>query len=289
MRLVTFQNSDSPRVGALVNGDAQVVDLAAVDPQIPADMLDLLAGGDALMDRARQAVANAGADQRLDAASVKFLAPVPRPGKIICIGLNYRDHAAETGQAVPDYPTVFAKYANVVVGPGDAIVLPKVTEEIDYEAELAFVIGRRAKDVTEAEALRYVAGYTPFNDVSARDYQRRTSQWTMGKTFDTFGPMGPALVTADEIGDPHTLDIRLSIDGEVLQSSNTRHLIFGVGDLIAYLSAVMTLEPGDVVSTGTPSGVGAARQPKRWLQAGERVRVEIARLGVLENPVVAAQ
>jgi len=288
MRLVTFQNSGSPRVGALVNGDAQVVDLAAADPQIPADMLGVLAGGEALMARAQQAAQEAGSTQRLDAASVRLLAPVPRPGKIICIGLNYRDHAAETGQAVPDYPTVFAKYANVVVGPGEAIVLPKVTEEIDYEAELAVVIGRRAKDVPEAEALRYVAGYTPFNDVSARDYQRRTSQWTVGKTFDTFGPMGPALVTADEIGDPHTLDIQLSIGGEVLQSSNTRHLIFRVEELIAYLSAVMTLEPGDVISTGTPSGVGAARSPKRWLRAGERVRVEIDRLGALENPVVAA-
>jgi 2-keto-4-pentenoate hydratase/2-oxohepta-3-ene-1,7-dioic acid hydratase in catechol pathway len=150
------------------------------------------------------------------------------------------------------------------------------------------VIGRRARDVAEGDALGYVAGYAPFNDVSARDYQMRTSQWTIGKTFDTFGPIGPAIVTADEVGDPHTLDISLSIGGEVLQSSNTRHLIFSIPQIVAYLSAVMTLEPGDVIATGTPAGVGAARSPKRWLRPGETVRVEIARLGALENPVAAA-
>ena len=290
MKLVTFEEGGTTRSGALVTGadGARVVDLTRVDAQIPADMVALLAGGASMLDRARAAVANAPAAAQLDLAAVKLKAPVPRPGKIICIGLNYHDHAAESNQPVPEYPTVFCKYANVVIGPGDAIVLPAVSDEIDYEAEFAFVIGRTAKNVAEADALDYVAGYVPFNDVSARDYQMRTSQWTMGKTFDTFGPMGAALVTADEIADPHNLDIQLTIDGEVLQSSNTRHLIFSVPQLIADLSAVMTLEPGDLISTGTPAGVGGARTPRRWLRPGETVRVEIEGLGVLENPVVAA-
>ena len=290
MKLVTFEEGGARRTGALATGadGARVVDLTRVDAAIPADMVALLAGGAPMLDRARAAVANAPAAAQLDPAAVKLKAPVPRPGKIICIGLNYHDHAAESNQPVPEFPTVFCKYANVVIGPGDAIVLPTVSDEIDYEAEFAFVIGRTAKNVAEADALDYVAGYVPFNDVSARDYQMRTSQWTMGKTFDTFGPMGPALVTADEIADPHSLDIQLSIDGEVLQSSNTRHLIFSVQQLIADLSAVMTLEPGDLISTGTPAGVGGARTPRRWLRAGETVRVEIEGLGVLENPVIAA-
>jgi len=286
MKLVTFEHEGETRIGALVDGE-RVVDLARVEPRLPKDMLSLLAGGAETLALARSAIANAPAAAQLARSAVTLKAPIPRPGKIICIGLNYRDHAAESNLPLPSFPTVFAKYANVVVGPGEAIVLPKVTAEIDYEGELAFVIGRMAKNVAEADALDYVAGYVPFNDISARDYQMRTSQWTVGKTFDTFGPMGPALVTADEIPDPHNLTISLSIDGEVLQSSNTRHLIFNVPQLIADLSAVMTLEPGDLISTGTPAGVGMARTPKRWLRAGETVRLEIEKLGVLENPVVA--
>jgi acylpyruvate hydrolase len=181
---------------------------------------------------------------------------------------------------------VFSKYTNCVIGPGQAIVLPKLTEQVDYEAELGVVIGKRARHVKEADALNHVAGYVACNDVSARDYQMRVSQWTLGKSFDTFLPMG-ALTTADEIPNPQSLDIRLSINGEVLQHSNTRELVFTVQQLIAILSGVMTLEPGDVISTGTPSGVGAARTPKRWLRAGETVRVEIEKLDVLSNPVVA--
>lgn len=211
---------------------------------------------------------------------------MPKPGKILCIGLNYRDHARESNQPVPEFPTVFAKFANCVIGSGEAIVLPKLTAQVDYEAELGFVIGKRARYVREADALQHVAGYVACNDVSARDYQMRVSQWTLGKSFDTFLPMS-ALTTADEVPDPQALDIRLSIGGEVLQHSNTRELVFTVQQLIAILSSVMTLEPGDVISTGTPSGVGAARTPKRWLRPGETVRVEIDKLGVLSNPVVA--
>ena len=192
----------------------------------------------------------------------------------------------ESNQPVPDHPTVFAKNNNTVVGPGVAIVLPTGTEKVDYVAEFAFVIGRTARNERAADALDYVAGYLPFNDVSARDYRMRTSQWTVGKTFDTFGPMGPALVTSDEIANPHDLDIQLTINSEVLQSSNTSNPIFSINELIADLTSFMTLEPGDLISTGTPSGVGSARKPERWLRAGDVVRVTIEGLGTLENPVV---
>jgi acylpyruvate hydrolase len=289
MRFVTFKHDGASRVGALRsrNGTTVVVDLTHANPNLPASLVGLLEAGEQAHATARDAITSAPATATHDLASVVLQAPIPRPGKIICIGLNYRDHAEESGQPVPDYPTVFAKYANCVIGSGAPIVLPAVTEQVDYEAELAFVIGRRARHVSEAEALTYIAGYLPFNDVSARDVQMRTSQWTLGKTFDTFGPMGPALVTSDEISDPHNLTIRLMIGNELLQESNTRHLIFSIPHLIAYLSQVMTLEPGDVIATGTPAGVGMARSPQRFLRPGDVVRVEIEGLGTLENPVVA--
>ncbi len=289
MKLVTFEQGGQLRTGAL-RGGAEVVDLNRADSSLPTDMIQLLAGGDEMLASAAQVVTNPPQSAVLALDAVTLKAPIPRPGKIICIGLNYRDHAAESGQQVPDYPTVFTKYANTVIGPGEAIVLPRVSNQVDYEVELGVVIGRRAKHVREVDALEYVAGYLPFHDVSARDYQHRTSQWTLGKSFDTFAPMGPALVTRDEVGDPHKLDIQLSIskggeNGEVLQQSNTSNLIFPVHVLIAYLSDVMTLEPGDVIATGTPSGVGAARKPQRFLKPGDVVRIEISGLGVLENPV----
>ena len=290
MHLVTFERDGAHHVGALTQRDGRdtVIDLNQAAPGLPSDMIAFLAGGEVNRTLAAQAIANPPSEAVLDRSAVRLAAPIPRPGKIICIGLNYRDHAAESNAELPAYPTVFAKYASCVIGPGESIVIPRVTSQVDYEGELAVVIGRRARDVAEADALSYVAGYAPFNDISARDYQMRTSQWTIGKTFDTFGPLGPALVTADEIADPHALDIRVSIGDQVLQSSNTKHLIFTIPQLIAYLSSVMTLEPGDVIATGTPAGVGAARKPQRWLLAGEVVRVEIAGLGALENPVAAS-
>lgn len=287
MKLVTFIQNNTQRLGALVerNGSEVVVDLQQADPSLPDSVMALLQGGDALLDAARAALEKAPDANALSA--VKLAAPLTNPGKIICIGLNYSDHAAETGQPIPDYPVVFAKYNNTIVGPGADIVLPKVSQQVDYEAELGFVIGKRCRYVSEADALSYVAGYLAINDVSARDYQNRTSQWSMGKTFDTFAPMGPALVTRDEVPDPHNLSIRLLIGNEVLQDSNTNKLIFNIPQLVAALSEVMTLEPGDVVSTGTPPGVGAARKPPRFLKAGDMVHVEIEKLGTLSNPVVA--
>jgi 2-keto-4-pentenoate hydratase/2-oxohepta-3-ene-1,7-dioic acid hydratase in catechol pathway len=290
MHLVTFTRDGAARLGALAQRGSRnvVIDINQAAPGLPNDMIAFLAGGAANHALAVQALANPPTEAVLDRGAVQLGAPIPRPGKVICIGLNYRDHAAESNAELPAYPTVFAKYASCIIGPGESIVIPRVTSQVDYEGELAVIIGRRARDVAEADALSYVAGYAPFNDVSARDYQHRTSQWTIGKTFDTFGPLGPALVTADEIPDPHTLDIRVSIGDDVLQSSNTKHLIFTVPQLIAYLTSVMTLEPGDVIATGTPAGVGAARKPPRWLVPGDVVRVEIDGLGTLENPVVAS-
>lgn len=287
MKLITFAYQGSTRIGALVTRDGQerVVDFSQSAAALPQDMLELLANGAPALEAANAATASATAT--LPLASVRLLPPVPRPGKIICIGLNYRDHARETGQPIPQYPIVFSKYANTVIAHGDDIVLPRVTDQVDYEAELGFVIGRRARYVKAADAMEYVAGYLPINDVSARDYQTRISQWTMGKTFDTFAPMGPALVTRDEVPDPGNLRISLSIDGETLQDSNTNELIFGIPQLVEALSEVMTLEPGDVVSTGTPPGVGMARTPQRYLRPGERVSVSIEGVGTLTNRVVA--
>lgn len=286
MKLVTFVHNGNTRIGALVSKDGQdrVVDFQKADPSLPTDMLAFLQGGAAAHAAAQKAID--GATESLAVSTVKILAPIPRPGKIICIGLNYSDHAAETGQPIPKYPIVFSKYANTVIATGEAIVLPRVTNEVDYEAELGFVIGKTARYVSAADALDYVAGYMPINDVSARDYQTRISQWTMGKTFDTFAPMGPALVTSDEVGDAGNLKISLSINGEVLQDSNTNQLIFGIAQLVEALSEVMTLEPGDIVSTGTPPGVGMARNPKRYMKPGDVVDITIEKLGTLSNPVV---
>jgi 2-keto-4-pentenoate hydratase/2-oxohepta-3-ene-1,7-dioic acid hydratase in catechol pathway len=287
MKLITFAHQGSTRIGALVtrNGEDRVVDLTVSTPSLPGDMIALLAGGTAALGAA-SAAANA-ATSAIPLRDVRLLAPIPRPGKIICIGLNYRDHARETGQPIPQYPIVFSKYANTVIAHGDNIVLPRVTDQVDYEAELGFVIGKRARYVKAAEALDYVAGYLPINDVSARDYQTRISQWTMGKTFDTFAPMGPALITRDEVPDAGNLRISLTINGETLQDSNTNELIFGIPQLVEALSEVMTLEPGDVVSTGTPPGVGMARSPQRYLRPGDVVSVSIEGVGTLTNPVVA--
>ena len=224
----------------------------------------------------------------LERASVQLTSPVPRPGKVICIGLNYRDHAIESGMAIPELPTVFAKYSNAVTGPGQPIELPAVSDQVDYEAEFAFVIGKRGKNIPAEKWQEYVFGYTIVHDVSARDYQLATSQWTIGKTFDTFGPFGPELVSKDEIPDPHNLRISLELNGRMLQDSNTSQLIFKIPYLIEYLSKVMTLVPGDVISTGTPPGVGFARKPPIFMKPGDEAVIRIEGIGELRNPVIAA-
>lgn len=270
MRLVTFQVPGRPAEAGIVAGN-EVIGLGR-------DMLSVLAAG---------GVPTAAGGHSHPLSMVRLLAPVPRPPKFICIGLNYRDHAKEAGLEIPGVPAVFSKFSNVVIGPGDPIVLPKVSTRPDYEAEFAFVIGKGGRAIPASRAMEHVFGYTIVNDVSARDYQMATSQWLMGKTFDTFAPMGPWLVTRDEIADPQTLDIALEIGGEILQHSNTREMIFGVADLVEFISSVVTLEPGDIVATGTPAGVGFARKPPRYLKAGDEVVIRIQGLGELRNPVIA--
>jgi 2,4-didehydro-3-deoxy-L-rhamnonate hydrolase len=220
-------------------------------------------------------------------AEVRLLAPVPRPGKIVCVGLNYRDHAKETGQAIPTEPVLFPKFANSVVGPGADVVVPPEAEQVDYEAELAVVIGRRASAVPAADALDHVAGYACANDVSARSLQFRSGQWLLGKAIDTFLPLGPWLVTADEVPDPQALGIRCLVNDELRQDSDTGQMVFGVAELIGFISRTLTLEPGDLLVTGTPSGVGMAADPPRFLAPGDRMRVEIDGLGQLDNTVRA--
>lgn len=293
MRLVTFVYQDRTRLGALVaseDGERQcerIYDLNRLDGGIPAAMIPFLEAGPDVLARAQAAVARALPEDGVVLEQVALKAPVPRPGKIICIGRNYLEHANETGSAAPPYPMIFAKFANTVIGHGESIVVPAAVKQPDYEGELAVVIGRRGREIPEAEALSYVAGYVPLNDVSARDWQMRTSQYTLGKTADTFCPMGPALVTADEVPDVQNLALRTIVNGEVLQEGHTSRMIFSVAYLIHDMSQVMTLEPGDVIATGTPSGVGMARKPPRWLREGDVVRVEVEKLGVLENPVIA--
>lgn len=217
-----------------------------------------------------------------------WFAPVPRPGKLICIGLNYRDHAAESNLPLPKEPVVFSKFTSAIIAPGEPVVIPATSTQVDYEAELAVVIGRRAKQVAASRALDYVFGYTCLNDVSARDFQFADGQWQRGKSCDTFAPMGPTIVTADELRDPHKLPIKLILNGATMQDSNTDQLIFGVPELIEFLSRTITLEPGDVIATGTPSGVGFARKPPVYLKPGDEMIVDIEGIGKLNNPVVAA-
>jgi 2-keto-4-pentenoate hydratase/2-oxohepta-3-ene-1,7-dioic acid hydratase in catechol pathway len=219
---------------------------------------------------------------------VQLHAPIARPAKIIAIGLNYSDHAAETGREIPEKPIVFAKYPNTVIGPGESIRIPPITEQVDYEAELAVVIGRTAKNVSEEEALEYVFGYTNGNDVSSRDLQySEGGQWTRSKSLDTFAPMGPFIATRDEVPDPQNLSIRCILNGEVVQDGTTSKMIFSVAELISFLSKGMTLTPGDVIFTGTPPGVGYVRDPKLFMKPGDEVTVEIEGLGALTNPVEA--
>ena len=284
MKLVTWTHRGETHIGALVskNGGDSVCAFNHRLPGLPDEMMTFLQAGDAAMASAKSVVAASSEDELVPLTETKLLAPVPRPGKIICVGHNYHDHAGDTPPAFPD---IFGKFANVVVGPHEPIILTRASDQIDYEGELAVVIGRRAKYVSEANALDVVAGYTIFNDVTARDYQKRSSQWTLGKSFDTFGPMGPALVTTDEVGNPSNLELTLWVNGEQRQHTNTRDLIFSIPFLISYLSQAITLEPGDIISTGTPSGTGASHKPPVFLKQGDRVRVAIEKIGELVNPV----
>ncbi len=285
MRLVSYLRNDTLRTAAVREG--KYVDLNATDNEIPASMKRLLAQGPDGLARASKAAA---IGQSFEPSSVQLTAPVPDPEKVICIGLNYADHAAESGSEIPCEPVVFNKFPTAVRGPGQAIILPKLSEQVDYEAELVVVIGREGRHISRENAFAHVAGYTCGHDVSARDWQLKKpgGQWLMGKTFDTFAPMGPELVTADEVDAPNSLDIRLRLNGQCMQNSNTRQLIFPIEHLVSYVSDVCTLKPGDVIFTGTPPGVGVAHKPPVFLKHGDVVEVEIEGIGVLRNPVTKA-
>jgi 2-keto-4-pentenoate hydratase/2-oxohepta-3-ene-1,7-dioic acid hydratase in catechol pathway len=285
MRFVTFRRGDAPaEPGVLKEGNIVGLQRAGFS-----DMLSVIRGGREARGVLEQFVNSAKLDRFAEPDDLTLLAPIPRPNKLICVGLNYRDHAIESNMEIPKVPTIFNKFATSVIGPGENIVLPKNSEKPDYEAEMAFVIGKGGRHIPAENWQDHVFGYTIVNDVSARDFQMATTQWLMGKTFDTFAPMGPAIVTADEISDPHALDIKMIINGQTLQSSNTKELIFRIPDLIAFLSSVFTLEPGDIVSTGTPSGVGFSHKPPRWLRDGDECVVSVTGIGELRNPVIAEQ
>ena len=288
MRLATLQTPQEARVVGVHSdtGHDRFVDLCAADAQLPHSLSGILAlsGG---LDRARAALAKGAAAGQFVTGSL--LAPLPRPGKVFCIGLNYRDHAIETKAQIPGEPIVFSKFSSAIVGPETTILLPAASHKVDYEAELVVVIGRRGKLISAAEAPAYIAGYMIGNDVSARDWQTEKpgKQWLLGKTPDTFGPTGPWFVTADEIPDPCALGIRLRLNGQTMQDSSTKELIFSPAKLIEHITKVVTIDPGDIIFTGTPPGVGVARTPPVFLKDGDRIEVEIDGLGVLKNPVRA--
>jgi 2-keto-4-pentenoate hydratase/2-oxohepta-3-ene-1,7-dioic acid hydratase in catechol pathway len=296
MILLTFADGDALRLG--VRSERGVIDVAAVkaalgatgDETIPDTMDQFIASGadglaalQELAGRATDAAAGGAAPWFRPETELRLGPCVPRPGKIVCVGLNYRRHAEESGAAIPETPVLFSKFGNAVAAHGESVPLPPVATEYDYEAELAVVIGRTARNVGEGEALDYVLGYCNANDVSARDLQTRTSQWLLGKTLDKFLPLGPYLVTADEVGDPQTLGIRCWFNGELRQDSTTADMIFGVAQIVSYTSRYIPLEPGDVLSTGTPEGVILGMAEKRWMKPGDEVVVEVERLGRLRN------
>ena len=287
MQIIHFTSADDPtiRFGCLLeDGVVDGTDLIEFDSSKVCgginDRFDL--DGTAIQSLRERCDTSA----KIDRDSVQLLAPVPRPGKVFCIGLNYHDHAQESGMDLPSIPLVFSKFSGCVIGPGDAISLPPGAKEVDYEAELAVVIGRHASGVQEADAMDYVLGYCCANDVSARDFQFTDGQWQRGKSCGTFCPLGPYLATCDEISDPHKLSIHMHLNGEEMQASNTEQLIFGVPRLVEFLSGFIPLEPGDVILTGTPPGVGFARSPEVYLKAGDSTEVQIEGLGTLANSVI---
>lgn len=253
---------------------------------MPVDMKVFLSLGETAFARTHEALASVKEDWLLPERDVTLLAPVPHPDKVICIGHNYKGHIGIGKTELPEYPNLFCKTVNTIIGHNQPIVIPPVTEQADFEAELMAVIGKRARNISESEAGSCIAGYTIFNDVSVRDYQKRTSQWMLGKSFDTFGPMGPTLVTPDEVPDPYNLEMELTVNGVPQQRVNTCDMIFSIPYLISYISQVMTLEVGDVIATGTPSRLPEAAQQQRFLQAGDVVEIKIERLGTLRNSVI---
>ena len=283
MRLVSFDAGDGARAGVL-EGDVVVDAWAALGEPHRGSLRELVAAG--RIEDLRGVLGNSGAPSH-PLAAVALLAPIGDPEKIVCIGLNYGKHAAEGGMEVPQAPTIFGKYRNALAAPGATVRLPATSSKVDYEAEVAFVVGRRAREVAEADALDHIAGYTLLNDLSARDLQFSTPQWMSGKVFDGSAPCGPALVTPDDAGPHDGIEISLTLNGEQMQADSTASLIFSIPALLSHLSGLMTLEPGDIVSTGTPDGVGSVRDPRVWLADGDEIVIESPTLGRLETRIAA--
>ncbi len=297
MQLVSFNAGGRSTIGLRLS-EKFILDLPRAAEllgreRLPEDMISFLQGGDAYLDEARwmagvvESDAAAAARALYQSDKVRLLAPVPRPGKIICVGRNYPEHAAEHDEKVPAEPLIFAKFANAVIGPEQPIVLPAISKKVDYEAELALVIGRRGRRIPVEEAYNYIAGYMAFNDVSARDLQFKDGQWVRAKSCDGFAPTGPWLVNRDEIPDPHGLAIELKLNGSTMQSDNTSNMVFKVDQLVSFVSQGITLEPGDIISTGTPAGVGAFRKEPVFLAPGDVVEVTIEKIGTLRNYVAS--
>lgn len=283
MKLATFTYQNQTRIGAVIEN--QIVD-GLGDTSLPSNMIIFLEQGDSALQKMQRLISSE--THRILLADVQLLAPIPRPRKFLGIGLNYADHIDETGLEKPEYPMFFTKQSSCVIGHGMAIEMPIVSEKVDYEGELAFVIGKRCKNVSVENAHNVIAGFTIVNDVTVRDWQFRTPTWTIGKSFDTHGPMGPWMVTADEIPNPHALSLKTWVDDDLRQNSNTCYMMFNCYEMIAYLSQAMTLEVGDVITTGTPSGVGVKMKPRGYLKAGQVVKIEIEGIGLLVNSVIAA-
>jgi 2-keto-4-pentenoate hydratase/2-oxohepta-3-ene-1,7-dioic acid hydratase in catechol pathway len=285
MKLMMFEKGNGIALG-LAAGKT-VIDLAAADPSLPKDLKSLIAAGPAALASVKAAAAKVPAFARPALEGVKPALPFDPPGKIVCVGLNYALHAKEGGHEIPTYPSFFLRVPTSLVAAGAPVIRPKISTQLDYECELAIVIGRRGRHIAEAKALEHVFGYTLFNDVSVRDFQRKTSQWTPGKNFDATGPLGPWVVTADELPPGASgLRIMTRVNGETMQDSNTSDMIFSTARIVALLSEFMTLEPGDIIATGTPSGVAHARKPPTWMKAGDKVEVEVEKIGVLANPII---
>jgi 2-keto-4-pentenoate hydratase/2-oxohepta-3-ene-1,7-dioic acid hydratase in catechol pathway len=281
MKLVTFSHNHQTRVGAVLENE--VVDSLG-NAAIPTTMLEFLSLGETALAAMAEQIASG--KNRLPLNEVKLFAPIPKPGKYLGMGLNYPEHINETSAEKPEYPLFFNKQTTCVIANDEAIHIPKVSDKVDYEGELAFVIGKRCRHVPVEKAAQVIAGFTIANDVSVRDWQVRSPTWTLGKSFDTHGPLGPWLVTADEIANPHQLNLKTWVDDELRQNANTEQMIFSCYEMVAYLSTVMTLEPGDVITTGTPSGVGVKMKPRGYLKAGQTVRIEIEGIGTLMNSVI---
>jgi len=288
MRYVTYQKEGAPRLGALT--DNGLIDIQTLVPEAPASLRALIAADATVRDRVASAVAAASKEDCLSLAECPLLPPVTDPGKIICLGLNYADHAKEGGHAIPDYPAMFMRCTTSMIGPNDPMILPACSEQLDWEAELTIVIGKRCRHVKKSDAAAVIFGYTAMNDGSIREYQRKSAQWTAGKNFDGTGALGPCVVTADELPAAASgLKIQTRLNGTVMQSSNTDQMIFDAFRTVEILSEIMTLEPGDLIAMGTPSGVGHARRPQVWMKAGDLVEVEIEHIGLLSNKIVAEQ